>query len=153
MVGIGCFALGKLYVSQSAVTTGFANIIGAVLFFVMGFMLLPFSSWPFLYWHPGLIALIGYGFLTIGLFLWAFTALDITHSSFRRLGIAVGATSLVSAFIFLLLLPIVARALLGLIIPAFFAQPYVLAQVLSTLLLRKISSDTRRDRSPTNANP
>lgn len=143
MVGVGCFALSKLFSSWPAAATGLADVAAAVPFFVMGlFQLMPRPPLR-LDWWPGLyIPFIGNGLVIASLFLWmTLTTYDIARSGFRLLRAAIGALSLVSVILFLLLLPYLGWFSFGL---APFAQLYVLAQVLSAMLLHKISSDIQR---------
>ena len=143
VVGIGCLALGKLFSSWPAVATGVVNVIAALPIFIIGlFTLLPFPPWPFRSWHLWYITLVGYGSLIAGLLLWALTASNIARPPiFRGLRFVIGVTSLLQAAIFLLLFPALRYGPIGLTL---FTQPYVLAQVLSAVLLHKISSDIQR---------
>jgi hypothetical protein len=143
MVGVGCFALSKLLNSWLAAATGLADVAAAVPFFVIGlFQLmsqppLRLGSWPGPY-----IPFIGNGLVILSLFLWTtLTTYDLARSGFRLLRTAIGALSLVSAILFFFLLPILGWFSYGL---ALFAQLYVPAQVLSAVLLHKISLDIRR---------
>jgi hypothetical protein len=143
MVGVGCFALSKLLSSWLAAATGFVDVAAAVPFFVIGlFQLIPRPPLR-LDWWPGLwIPFIGNGLVIVSLFLWmALATSDVERSGFRRLRTAIGALSLVSVILFFFLLPYLGWFSFGL---ALFAQFYVLAQVLSAVLLHKISSDIKR---------
>jgi hypothetical protein len=139
MVGVGCFVLGKLYGSRLPVINGVINVIAAILFFFVGFFMLPMRpSYP---WPLEFAAIFGYGFLIAGLFLWAMTAFDVLRSVARSLSNVTGVTSLVSAIIFLLQFPLFRGGPIALTL---FTQLFVLAQVLSAMLLHKISSDNQR---------
>jgi hypothetical protein len=143
MVGVGCFALSKLFGSWPAAATGVADVAAAVPFFVIGlFHLMPqpplrLGSWPGLY-----IPFIGNGLVILSLFLWmTLTTYDLARSGFRLLRIAIGALSLVSVIVFLFVLPILGWIPYGL---TPLTELYVLAQVLSAVLLHKISSHIQR---------
>jgi hypothetical protein len=140
MVGVGCFALGKLLTSWLAVVTGATNIVASVSFFPMGlYYLLRSPPWTPSYYHLWYIVFIAYGSMIASLLLWALTASIITPSSFHRLRTATVVAMDVSAIIFLLSFQMLRYGPIGLVL---LTQPYVLAQVLSAVLLHKISSDT-----------
>ncbi len=144
MVGVGCFALSKLFSNWPAMVTGVVDVIAAVPFFIVGlFYLLPHPPWPFRSWHLQYISLIGNGLVIVSLFLWmGLTASGDVSSNFRRLRTAIGIASLVSLILFLFVLPYLGWISFGLTI---ISQFYVLAQVLSAVLLHKIGSDISKN--------
>jgi hypothetical protein len=142
MVGVGCFALGRLFSSWLAVVTGAANIVASVSFFPMGlYYLLRSPPWASFYYHLWYIVFIAYGSMIASLLLWALTASIITPSSFHRLRTATVVAMDMSAIIFLLSFQMLRYGPIGLTL---LTQPYVLAQVLSAVLLHKIASDNQR---------
>ncbi len=145
MVGVGCFALGKLFSNWPAMVTGVVDVIAAVPFFIVGlfYLLRPHPPWPFRSWHLQYISLIGNGLVIVSLFLWmGLTASGDVSSNFRRLRTAIGIASLVSLILFLFVLPYLGWISFGLTI---ISQFYVLAQVLSAVLLHKIGSDISKN--------
>ncbi len=144
MVGISCFALWKLYGKRLAAVTGIAYVATALPFFVMNIFLIG-PTFPIYRWHVEFIMLPGYTLLIVSLILWNMTTANIAELvHHNRLAIALTITSIIAIILLFFILP--AAFIFGPVYPAvfFFSQPYVLSQILSAVLLHKISFDAKQ---------
>ncbi len=141
LVGVSCFVLRELYDKWLAIITGVAYIITAVPFFMMNSVL---THEVYRWGHsPLLIIVAGYGLLIVCLLLWSAVVWDLAElSRHTRLAAATAVLTIIAACIFPLILPL--TVLWGPNYPTLFTQPYVIAQILSAILLYEISSDTRQ---------